>query len=358
MLRVDRRTFLTGLGAISFAFPGRTFASDRSAYVSCCQKPDGSYAAAIINDALEIVHVEPLDSRGHDAAVSPDGRYAVVFARRPGWFAVVLDLKRRARVMAFSPPAGRHFYGHGCFSEDGRLLFATENDFEEERGEIGIYDATDSFNRIGFFATGGIGPHEVLLLSDGRTLAVANGGIATHPDYPRQKLNLFEMEPSIALIDSLSGGLIEMATLPSALRQLSIRHMVEVGDGSLWFGGQYEGPETDEVPLVGLYKRDEGLSLIDAPSGLYNSMNQYIGSVAVSNDGERVATTSPRGGLALIWDAKNRNVIEPRPIADVCGVAAAGNSFLFSDGSGSLTGEDQLMRQQSVSSWDNHLTYA
>ncbi|MGT2465595.1 DUF1513 domain-containing protein [Mesorhizobium atlanticum] len=27
-----------------------------------------------------------------------------------------------------------------------------------------------------------MGPHELLLLGDGRTLAIANGGIETHPD--------------------------------------------------------------------------------------------------------------------------------------------------------------------------------
>ena len=35
---------------------------------------------------------------------------------------------------------GRHFFGHGVFSPDGKLLYATENDFEAARGVIGVYD--------------------------------------------------------------------------------------------------------------------------------------------------------------------------------------------------------------------------
>ena len=39
-------------------------------------------------------------------------------------------------------------------------------------------------------------------MSDGRTIAVANGGIATHPDFDRVKLNLATMEPSLVRLDA------------------------------------------------------------------------------------------------------------------------------------------------------------
>ena len=50
------------------------------------------------------------------------------------------------------------------------------------------------FARVGEFPTHGVGPHELLLLGDGRTLAVANGGIETHPDFGRAKLNIADDE--------------------------------------------------------------------------------------------------------------------------------------------------------------------
>ena len=43
-------------------------------------------------------------------------------------------------------------------------------------------------SRIGELASFGVGPHEVVLMPDGATLVVANGGIRTHPDRDRAKL--------------------------------------------------------------------------------------------------------------------------------------------------------------------------
>ncbi len=103
--------------------------------------------------------------------------------------------------MTIQSVAGRHFFGHGVFSPDGALLYATENDFDNAAGMVGIYDARSGFARIGEFPTHGVGPHELLLLGDGRTIAIANGGIETHPDFGRAKLNLPTMKPSFVLVD-------------------------------------------------------------------------------------------------------------------------------------------------------------
>src|SRR5690606_30895384 len=110
------------------------------------------------------------------------------FARRPGTFALVIDVVHGRILYRIASAESRHFYGHGAFSSDGRLLYATENDFAGERGVIGIYDAADGYRRAGEIPSYGIGPHELRLLADGTTLAVANGGILTRPDLPRVKL--------------------------------------------------------------------------------------------------------------------------------------------------------------------------
>lgn len=354
---IDRRSLLLGLGASgALSVTGFTAAKGEPAFVACYGAPDGTFGAAVLDEDANILFTESLDARGHDAAVRGDGRIAVVFARRPGRFAIVLDLVNRRRVLAFAPPENRHFYGHGFFSTDGRLLFATENDFDNERGVLGVYDVGAAYARIGEIETGGIGPHEAILMSDGRTAIVANGGIATHPDYPRQKLNLATMAPSIGVIDIDTGDVLEIASLPAQLHQLSIRHMAEAGDGSIWFGGQYEGAQSDLVPLVGCFNRDAGPVFVHASETLYRDMNQYVGSVAASPDGSRIATTSPRGGQVIIWDAVTRTPIETRAIPDVCGVAPKGESFALSDGQGGfhLPG----MSIDHTVAWDNHLVVA
>ena len=353
---IDRRGVLAGLAG-SAIFPSIPFAADGPpAFLACCRVKDGGYAAAALDRDANHLFTEHLDGRGHDIAASPDGRLAVVFARRPGRFALVLDLDRRQRRMAFAPPPGRHFYGHGFFTPDGRLLYATENDYEAERGVLGVYDVEAGFTRIGEIATGGIGPHEALLMSDGKTIAVANGGIATHPDFPRQKLNLATMAPSIAYLDIGTGDLIDRVSLPAHLHQLSLRHMAEAGDGTIWFGGQYEGPETDAIPLVGSHTPGADVAFADAPEDLYRGMNHYVGSVASSRDGQRIATTSPRGGRLVIWDAARRIPVETHEIADVCGVAPRGADYLSTDGHGHVHGSDGSLAVNAVAAWDNHLT--
>ncbi|MCK0317313.1 DUF1513 domain-containing protein, partial [Salmonella sp. 15E65] len=91
----------------------------------------------------------------------------------------------------------------------------------------------------GEFDSGGIGPHEVVLMPDGKTLCVANGGILTHPDYGKLELNLDTMRPSLAYIDAASGELLEKVELEPALHRLSIRHLALAADGCVWFGCQY-----------------------------------------------------------------------------------------------------------------------
>ena len=298
-----------------------------------------------------------LPGRGHGIAIAPDGRTAVVFARRPGRFAVVLDLERGIAVEQFSTPPGRRFCGHGFFSPDGRLVYATENDYGSERGVLGVYDASGACRRSGELDTHGIGPHEAVLMRDGCTVAVANGGIATHPDFPRRKLNLGSMEPSLVYLDLATGDLLERATPPDRLRKLSIRHIVEAESGIVWFGGQYEGPRSDQVETVGFHRRGENLALVPAPRTVHEAMKGYVGSVAASRDGAQVAVTSPRGGVLTIWNAQSRQVKELRRIADVCGVAPGVLGFVASDGKGRLWREGEVISSDAVQ-WDNHLAAA
>ena len=206
-------------------------------------------------EAGKIVFAADLPERGHDVTFDPVSRRAVVFARQPGTFAVVFDHTKRSQTLTIASVEGRHFYGHGVFSPDGALLYATENDFDNAAGMIGVYDATDSFRRVGEFPTYGIGPHEFLLMPDGRTLAIANGGIETHPDFGRAKLNLVD-DAAVAGVrrpDQRRPHRRASFCRP-ALHQLSIRHMDFDATGAVWFGCQYEGPASDQPLLIGQAK--------------------------------------------------------------------------------------------------------
>ena len=307
----------------------------------------------------------PLPGRGHSFAVRPGSRTAVHFARRPGRFALVVDLARGAVDRRLKTPAARHFYGHGVFSLDGRLLYATENDFGGERGVIGVYDAADDYRRVGELESHGIGPHDIRLLSDGDTLVVANGGIATRPDLPRVKLNLPTMTPSLCLVDRRDGTLLQALRLAPALHQLSIRHLAVGPEGAGAVAMQYEGPAGDLVPLVAVWRADDGLHLLPGPASVLRAMKHYCGSVCFDPGGRTIAVSAPRGGLVTLWDVAAAHYLLSARVPDGCGVAPGKepNEFLASSGQGGVVVIDATSgraRPFSLSRledgrWDNHL---
>ena len=79
-------------------------------------------------------------------------------------------------------------------------------------GLIGVWARADAYHRLDEFSSGGIGPHEILRLPSGN-LAVANGGIRTHPETGRKKLNLDTMRPNLTVL-SPTGGVVDVAAVP------------------------------------------------------------------------------------------------------------------------------------------------
>ena len=204
----------------------------------------GAYSAALFSlDGGDIRAVE-LPERGHDIALRPGSGEWVAFARRPGRFGVAVPTDGREPIWFTSKP-DRHFFGHGVFSADGKLLYTTENDYRNAQGIIGVRDATDGYRQIGEFPARGMEPHDVALLGDGRTMVIANGGIKTHPDSGSDELNLPEMKPSLVYVDLATGDLLEEQKLAPDLHQLSIRHLALASGDTVVFGCQYRGPEDE-----------------------------------------------------------------------------------------------------------------
>lgn len=332
-------------------------------FASAYRKADGEFGVGIVDDLGQILAQITLPGRGHGIAVAPEGSRFVAFARRPGTFAVVVRPFEDVQPELITSEPGRHFYGHGCFSADGRLLYAVENDFAAARGVVGIYDTSGSATRrIGEFETNGIGPHDVLLGPDYRTLIVANGGIETRPDMGREKLNLDTMAPSVVFIDSRSGDILAQHALDKELHQLSLRHMALDAEGRVWAGGQFEGPLDEVPPLVGVFSRDAAPKLTAIPEPVASGLQNYIGSVAANAGGEVIAASAPRGGQTLFWNASTGAYLGARSIPDGCGVAPIDQgSFLISDGNGALSlvsdpaAPAEILARPPGISWDNHL---
>ncbi len=299
---------------------------------------DGSFAAAIVNERGELISTLTLPERGHDVTQCPQSGRLVVFARRPGTFAVVFTQKGES-LAAITSQEGRHFYGHGSFSPDGKLLYATENDYANARGKIGIYDATDRFRRIGEFDSGGTGPHDLQISPDGKLLCIANGGVETHPDYGRAKLNVATMQPNITWIERDGGTHVATHALPDDYHQLSLRHLAMGSDGKLWIGGQYQGARSDNVPLIASAGPGDPLEFTYLPDDLNARLSGYVGAMAASEDGSRIVATSLVGGAAVVLDAAGgtAELVEAEAIS---GAAWARDAFAFSTGGGEFLGPE------------------
>ena len=373
---IDRRAALRHLGggiAGSFlpltlraASTGRIFLGARSSDADTYQVAGFSAEGARAFDL-------PLPVRGHSFAVHPDGRTAVHFARRPGRSAWIIDLERGAIAGRFSTPDMRHLYGHGVFSRDGRLLYTSENDFEGERGVIGVYDADNGYRRIGEFDSHGAGPHDIRLLSDGTTLVVANGGILTRPGLPRVKLNVPTMAPSLCYVDRRDGRLLGEYRLARALHRLSIRHLSVSTVDTVAVAMQYEGPAGGLVPLIALHCRRyarppqcRGGSLhpLVGPPHVVRAMKQHCGDACFDSSGRVIAVSAPRGHLVTFWDVGGEHLSSAR-VVDGSGIAPSHRpgEFLASSGRYGVVVIDARSRTTrpldtafgNAGRWDNHL---
>ncbi|MEM8975978.1 MAG: DUF1513 domain-containing protein, partial [Pseudomonadota bacterium] len=303
---IDRRTFIGGLATSLLPGTATADGSVETLFASNIVERDGASAAVAYSSQRGLLHKQPLPGRGHDLTYNRTVGLLVAFARRPGNFAVAFDHKKDRPPQRFTTPKNRHFYGHGVFSADGRLLYTTENDFENAVGIVGVYDVAAGFKRIGEHRSYGVGPHDIAVLSDGRTLVVANGGIETHPDSGRRPLNIATMQSSLAYIDRETGDLLERYELAGDRQKLSIRHLDVAQNDTIVFGCQFKGPKWETVDLIGLHQRGRELEFLSGVPETNRALRQYVSSIAVDRAGEVAGVTSSRGQAVIYFDVGQR----------------------------------------------------
>jgi uncharacterized protein len=358
-VNLSRRHILQGSAATALASGSLpAIAATTNARWMGCRQVGEAYFATLFDETGRVHLDVQLPGRGHDIVPSPDGQNVVIMARRPDRFALVLDLNFGEVLHHLTASEGHHFYGHGCFSSDGALFYTSENHYEIGDGVIGVRDANKGFELLGHFASGGIGPHEVLLTADGKALAIANGGIRTHPDTGRSKLNLETMAPSLTLVDHKRGELMSRHSLDAEHHQLSIRHLA-AGPNGLAAALQYEGPKRNRVPLLALFD-GTGLQLAETPPAVARAMRNYAGSVAFDTSGDIIALTCPRGNLVSFWSSDDGSYLGFHPARDVCGIAPLENPGNFALTAGDISFQATLNTTRTTArfaetQWDNHL---
>ncbi|HSI39935.1 MAG TPA: DUF1513 domain-containing protein [Xanthobacteraceae bacterium] len=365
-MTVSRRTALAGLGAL-LAAPRALVAAAHALdhgtpdWIATAEIGEGIFAPVSLAGGLDPVAAGGQAARLHWVEPAPGGPLTVAMGRRPGSLALVFDRRSGLEVARFAPEPGRCFSGHGRFAADGARFLAVEIDRASDAGVLTLRDPAAGFAVQAEWPTGGTGPHDLLRLGD--TLVVANGGV--EPFTPAAAGHDVTGS-SIALLNSATGALTEVALPGAEYASLSLRHLARAATGPMVVAAQELVRDGIARPLLFRIGSHGALAPFEAPDGVWEGFRGYLGSTAVDVSGRFVAASSPRGGRVGIWrlDGRHLGVV---PVVDGCGLAACPQPgrFLISSGLGELVlveaGDDGLgviARRAGGPRFDNHMSLA
>ena len=303
--------------------------------------------------------------RAHDVLSLNEG-VVIGFGRRPGMQCIKVDFSS-GEITTLGASKGRHFYGHGCLSADSKVLFTTENDYENARGVIGIRDV-ETLKVIGEFPSYGIGPHDIHLMPDQKTLVVANGGVQTHPDFGRRQLNLKTMQSSLVYLDSQSGKKLGEYRMDDSL--LSMRHLTVTAQGDVGVAAQFKGDIYRQKPqtLAAWQHYDGPLNALEIAGADLEHCRGYMADLAYDPQRQLLAVTSPRGNRVTFWDVKTRRYLYSIEVPEVSAIQflSQRQQFLASSAKGQLLEIRATKEMAKISTnvtfanvqWDNHLITA
>ncbi|WP_373078317.1 DUF1513 domain-containing protein [Zhongshania sp.] len=363
---MQRRRFIFASGALlSMPFVTAAPALAKSAkftpILSAASDSGGKHIGVWRDDHWQMSASIP--RRGHDSLFHRQRQELVFFSRRPGREMYVIDAKSGDVRHTISSEDGYHYYGHGCLSADSRYLYTTENHIAGDgAGSIGIYDCEKDYQCLGHMDCDGIGPHELALMPDGKTLAIAIGGIKTLPASGRKTLNPETMAPALHYLDIASAQVVERHAAPHY--QLSLRHLDVSPSGQIVIGAQFQGALPSRLPLVYSHERGAMLTPMDYGELPLQFKQDYIASISIDDQGIHAVTSCPRDNLVCLWDLRNQQLKQVYSLRDSAGAVydSAYQQFILSNGNGQLMalkpGHRALtpLAYAAGTHWDNHLT--
>ena len=282
------------------------------------------------------------------------GLQALVLSRRPGEFLLRMDVDRGRALRTHTMEEDRYLNGHAALSSNGKTFFTTETHGETGQGLIAERDLS-TLSKLREFASGGIGPH-ALMVEPAGTLLVANGGILNLPETGRRKLNLGTMAPNLTRLEPCTGQIIAQYRLADPF--LSLRHLTSLGDGKVAVALQAEHADMQlrgVAPALAVL-RGEQLDVVpwDEKTGPPAGWDGYAGDIAFAAG--NLWVSAPHAGVLASWSTNAM-----RPTADALqGVAALAGSERYCIAGGDstarlYTGASTSARTYHLQpAWDNH----
>jgi hypothetical protein len=264
---------------------------------------------------------------GHGLALHPSEPWRAFMFEKKGPGACELDLRAGRVVRPVTTQEGRAFYGHGAFSRDARLVYATENELDTRDGLIAVRDAS-SLEELGRFPTYGKSPHDCRLVDEGRTLAITNGGGAIDEDAP----------PSVTFVDVRSEKLEERLVFDTP--RINAGHLALTRGRDL---------VAISAPRDGLPPTATGGVTMRVGSGPFVTMSEprdvverMVGeslSLCIEERTGVVGVTNPDGNVVTFWDLAERRFVKKLDLPAPRGIALTldGEHLVVSYGAGTLT---------------------
>jgi hypothetical protein len=278
---------------------------------------DGSYSIARITSKGCMRRIYTTDQRFHGFALNTVNGDICAPARRPGrHFGILQNDQLAHRVSAGK---GRHFYGHGTYSWDGNWPYLAENDFETVRGLLGVYDVMNGYVKSHEMDSGGVGPHELVLVPDTNLLIVANGRLQKHPDTGRAILNRDSFLSNIVHIDLKLRRIVSQKSAPR--QRQSLRHIDVDRHKNTYIGAQELDGQISGDPLVSMLQPTGQYLTVDVPSDGWGVFRGYIGSICADKKQTILGASSPKAVIIGFWATNDLRYLGKVDIKDACGLA-------------------------------------
>lgn len=276
------------------------------------------FALAVIDldAAAPMAELIAIPFLAHGIAIDPgDPSRAVLFEKKgPG--ACLVDLRTRALLRPIETAASRRFYGHGAFSADGALLYATESLVDRDfAGALVVRDA-QTFAELGALPTHGVAPHDCQLIDQGRTMVVTNGGGSISDNSNGNAL------PAVCYIDLQSERLLERVELASP--QFNTGHLFATAAGDL---AVVSAPRdglpnpNQQLGAVSLRPRGGTLTTVQRPAAVVQRMLGETLSVLVNEENRIALATHPLGNCVSLWRLDDAELLGTLELAGPRGVA-------------------------------------
>lgn len=250
----------------------------------------------------------------HGVIKHPHRPHQVAVFEKKGRGGCEIDLKQNIITRRIQPSSGGEFYGHGAYSADSRVLYATEYDRETYAGRMVLRDAAD-MKVVGDFPTYGEWPHDCQFIDDGKVVAITNGG--GHMDGGS--------EPCVTYVSVPDGRLIERVTFPN-FPWLNAGHLLVGEQGDLAIAHAMREGLHDKEALGGISLRPQGTSLstMVSPAGVTGAMKGETLSIVLHEQSSVIAATNPYGkdgGLLTFWNMARKEFVSQFEVEQPRGVA-------------------------------------